>query len=264
MREGRRRLGPTGLAAALVASAVLCSSAVFAQGETTVSLTVRGKALTVRTFGTRGRPPVVVSSGDGGWVHLGPHIAQVLAARGFFVVGVDSKEYLSKFTVETRTLAPSDVPGDFRVFVDFASSGAAERPVLVGVSEGAGLAVLAASNEDLRGRLRGVIGVGLPDVAELGWRWRDNAIYFTHKTPNEPVFSTAEVIAGVSPLPMAAIHSTRDEFVPLESVKTVMTRAKEPKRLWVIDAADHGFSDKRPEFDARLLEALGWIASGGK
>jgi type IV secretory pathway VirJ component len=28
-----------------------------------------------------------VSSGDGGWIHLAPHVAEVLAAKGFFVVG---------------------------------------------------------------------------------------------------------------------------------------------------------------------------------
>jgi type IV secretory pathway VirJ component len=44
---------------------------------------------------------VVISSGDGGWLHLGPHVAEVLAASGYFVVGFDVKAYLSGFTSGT-------------------------------------------------------------------------------------------------------------------------------------------------------------------
>jgi hypothetical protein len=35
--------------------------------------------------------------------------------------------------------------------------------------------------------------------------------------------------------------------------------AGEPKRMWVIEAANHRFSDKRDELDRRMLEALAWI-----
>ncbi len=237
----------------------------FAQNQSTASLSIRGKKFTLYTYGTRGKPPVVVTSGDGGWIHLGPHVATVLASHGYFVVGVDAKDYLSRFTTSESVLSASDVPGDYGVIVDFAAtSGASDLPVLVGVSEGGGLSVLAATREDVRRKIRGVIGIGLPDITELGWRWRDTLIYLTHRPPNEPTFSTAAVIERVSPTPVAAIHSTRDEFVPLETVKVVMSRARDPKRLWVIDASDHSFSDKRTEFDANLLEAMSWIGSQKK
>ena len=38
-----------------------------------------------------------------------------------------------------------------------------------------------------------------------------------------------------------------------------MRNANEPKRLWIVNASDHRFSDNTQEFDARLLEALDWI-----
>jgi fermentation-respiration switch protein FrsA (DUF1100 family) len=248
------------MAGAVVLSGVAASAA-FGQGESSKDLTIRGKPLTLRTFGARGKTPVVVSSGDGGWINLAPHIAKTLASRGFFVVGFDSKEYLSKFTTDSGALSESDVPGDFRAVVEFAASGGSAPPILIGVSEGAGLSVLAATRPEVREKVQGVIAVGLPDVTELGWRWRDMAIYFTHKAPNEPTFNSAAVVGRVAPTPLAAIHSTRDEFVPVEKLKAIMDGAREPKRTWIIDAADHGFSDKRSEFDARLVEAIAWIAS---
>jgi len=68
----------------------------------------------------------------------------------------------------------------------------------------------------------------------------------------------------VSPLPLALIHSTHDEFVPLADVQRIIERAREPKRLWVIQAADHRFSGNLSEFDQRLLEAIAWVKSNAK
>jgi hypothetical protein len=43
-------------------------------------------------------------------------------------------------------------------------------------------------------------------------------------------------------------------------VQRILAAAREPKRLWIVKAADHRFSDTLTEFDLRLLEALDWIA----
>jgi type IV secretory pathway VirJ component len=261
-----RRISSQAALVVVLALAAVGLRAAPTQDEAKASVTMRGKTIGVRTFGARGKPPVVVSSGDGGWVHLGPHVATVLASRGYFVVGFDSKGYLSKFTSDTAKLSSSDVQADYRTLAEFATaaSGSSELPILVGVSEGAALSVLAAARDDARTKIRGVIAVGLPDLAELAWRWRDVAIYFTHKVPNEPTFNVADVIAGVSPIPLAAIQSSHDEFVPLETFTALLARAREPKRVWLIDASDHAFGNKLPEFDSRLSEAVAWIAAGGK
>jgi fermentation-respiration switch protein FrsA (DUF1100 family) len=240
----------------------LVASAAIAQSLETV--TIRGKPQTVRVYGVRGRPPVVVSSGDGGWMHLGPHVAEVLAAHGYFVVGFDSRAYLSSFTSGKATVKPEDEPGDYRVLAGFAARGSNQRPVLIGVSEGAGLSVLAATDAATKAVISGVIGLGLPDMNELGWRWSDAAIYFTHADPNEPLFSVAKVIDRVSPLPLAAIHSTQDEYVPLDEIRRVMAAAREPKQLWIVKASNHRFSDNLAEFDRRLLEAMSWIAKAAQ
>ena len=135
------------------------------------------------------------------------------------------------------------------------------KPVLIGVSEGAGLSVLAAADGQTKAAVGGVIAIGLPDVNELGWRWKDTWIYVTHGIPNEPTFSSASLVGRMAPLPLAAIHSTRDEFVPVSQVQQMMSRASDPKKLWVIQAADHRFSDNLSELDRRLIEALTWMKS---
>lgn len=229
--------------------------------QTRDSVSIRGQQQTVSIYGRRGGQPIVVTSGDGGWIHLGPVVAEYLASQGFFVVGFDARAYLESFTSGRATLKPADEPGDFKVLADWAAQGTSRKPILIGVSEGAGLSLLAATDPATKTAIAGVIGLGLPNTNELGWRWKDAVIYLTHGVPNEPTFSTAALADRVSPLPLAAIHSTRDEFVPLGEVQRVIDAAREPKRLWIIEASDHRFSDNMTELERRLLEAIAWVTS---
>jgi pimeloyl-ACP methyl ester carboxylesterase len=226
--------------------------------ETRQTLAIRGQEQSLRVYGNPSGDPVIVSSGDGGWIHLAPRVADVLSRHGFFVVGFDVRAYLESFTSARSTLRPEEEPGDFRVLADFAQKATGKKPILIGVSEGAGLSVLAATDAQTKARIAGVIGLGLPDLNELAWRWKDAVIYLTHRAPNEPLFSTAAIVDRIAPAPLAAIHSTQDEFVPVAEVERVLEGAKDPKRLWIVKASDHRFSDNLPEFDRRLLEAIAW------
>jgi fermentation-respiration switch protein FrsA (DUF1100 family) len=248
------------LCVVLAACAPAASSA---PGAALAHLTIRGKDQLLHVYGTPGDPPAIVSSGDGGWLHLAPQVAETLAAHGWFVVGFDVKAYLTSFTTPRSALEPREEPADYRQLIDLAGRGAAARPVLIGVSEGAGLSVLAATEPQTRGRIAGVLGLGLPDETELGWRWTDSIIYLTKGTPHEPIFRTSAIVDRVSPIPLAAIQSTHDEYVPLAVVRAVMRRAREPKRLWVVEASNHRFSDNQGEFNRCLLDALAWIRSQG-
>jgi len=228
-------------------------------GQTTDSVMIRGHQQQVHVYGVRGGDPVIVSSGDGGWIHLGPHVAETLAQQGFFAVGFDAKAYLEAFTTSTSVLRPEDEPADYCNLVDYAARGSAKKPILIGVSEGAGLSVLAATDPRIKTVIAGVIALGLPDLNELGWRWRDSVIYVTHGLPSEPMFSVATVADKVAPVPLAAIHSTHDEFVPLADAQRILDRASPPKRLWTVTASDHRFSSNLGDFDRCLREAIQWI-----
>jgi pimeloyl-ACP methyl ester carboxylesterase len=245
-----------GVVAALVATWMIGPTSSSAQSIET--LRIRGREQTLRTYGVRGGDPIVVSSGDGGWMHLGPRVAEVLATKGFFVVGFDVRAYLASFTSGRTTLRPDDEPGDYRALAEFAAKGTAMKPILVGVSEGAGLSVLAATDPQTKAAIAGVVALGLPDRNELGWRWKDSVIYVTHRVPNEPTFSTAAIVNKVAPLPLGAIHSTHDEFVSVADVQRVLLGAA-PSKLWIVSASDHRFSDNAAEFDRRLIEAIEWV-----
>jgi len=227
--------------------------------QTRRSIEIRGHQQSLCIYGSPRGDPVIVSSGDGGWVHLGPHVAEFLSAQGFFVVGFDVKAYLSGFTTGPSTLRSEEEPGDYRVLTQFVKQATGKRPILIGVSEGAGLSVLAATDPATKTDIIGVIGLGLPDLNDFGWRWKDMLIYLTHRTPDEPAFSAATIVSRIAPIPLAAIHSTHDEFVTVAEVERVLGSARDPKRLWIVDASNHRFSDSLDEFDRRLLDAIGWV-----
>lgn len=243
------------LPAAMVAVWVAISTA-----HATTTVTVRGHQLSVYEYGARGGQPVLVTSGDGGWIHLAPQAADLLAERGYFVVGVDAKAYLESFTTRTSHLTIEDVPRDYATLIAYALRGAPQdaRLLLVGVSEGAGLSVLAATGAD-RARLAGVIGLGLPDRNELAWRWKDDLIYLTHGMPDEPEFSAAAAASRLGGLPLAAIQSTHDEYVPPAEVDRVLAQASGPSRLWTVEATNHRFSGGEADLARVLFDAVSWV-----
>jgi hypothetical protein len=247
------------LTTAVCSLVALIGSTWAAEAPVTARLSIRGQEQTLRLYGERGGPVAILASGDGGWIHLGPHVAEYLSSKGWYVVGFDSKAYLSSFTAKGSTLAPADVPGDFMVLVEYAARSGPGPPALIGVSEGAGLAVLAAADPAVKNAIAGVVGLGLPETCELGWRWKDSLIYLTKGVPKEPTFSTTEVIGKLAPLPLVAIHATKDEFVAADEVRRVMAKAGPPSQLWFVEAHDHRFSGNTEEFEKKLLEALEWI-----
>ena len=100
----------------------------------------------------------------------------------------------------------------------------------------------------------------MSDQNELGWRFRDSIIYLTHGAPQEPLLGARDR-GPPGPVPLAQLHSTHDEYVPVEEARRVFEKAGGPKRMWVIEAQDHRFSGRAEEFSQRLLEAMAWVAT---
>jgi hypothetical protein len=238
---------------------LLCALVSTASGESQQTISIRGKEQQLHLLGPQNGVPIILTSGDLGWAGLVVHVAELLSERGYCVIGLSSKAYLGSFTTKNSALNPRDVPGDFEVLINFAAGLTSSKPILAGVSEGAGLSVLAATEPAIKQKIQGILGLGLPDQNELGWKWADFTIWVTKEAPDEPSFMVEDIIAKVSPVPLAEIHSTHDEFLPLEKAKLMFAMAGEPKRMWVIEASNHRFSDNRDELDRRIIEALEWI-----
>ena len=244
---------------------------VYAAGVEHVSFPVRGQQLTLTVY----RPPlargpvlgtIIMNSGDVGWVGLAVSMAEFLSDAGYLVVGVNVREYLGAFTTRSGGhLVTADVQADYAALGEFLRvRSLLQPPVIVsGVSEGAGLAVLAASTPASHAWIRGVITMGLPAGIELAWRWSDFTSWITKRDSGEPSFAAKDYLPAISPLPLYMIQSTRDEYVTERDYRQLEAAAGPPKKLALIDAANHRFTDKIQELRAGYLAALAWIRSNG-
>ncbi len=237
-----------------------------ASAAETYTFTVRGKALTLTVYRPASGAPkgtVLMGSGDVGWVGLAVDMAQFLASQGYNAIGINVRQYLAAFTSGKQTLTTKEPPQDYAAMAAFLR----ERRLLVspvfvsGVSEGAAFAVLAASVEKNHEWIHGVITMGLPPTAELGWRWQDFTSWITKKDPDEPLMQPKYFLPGVAPLPICLIHSTTDEYVTAADIKVFEAAARDPKKVVRINASNHRFTDQKDELRRQLLSCLAWTRS---
>jgi alpha-beta hydrolase superfamily lysophospholipase len=68
----------------------------------------------------------------------------------------------------------------------------------------------------------------------------------------------ADVVDRLAPKPLLLIHGTADEILPHRSSELIFERAGEPKRLCLLDGADHRMSGRGDELFALAQE---WITA---
>ena len=227
------------------------------------ALIIRGQPQDVYFYpaenGAANAPKVLFLCGDGGWEGLSLSIAAEMAKAGYDVYGFDTKRYLEGFTTGSGALKDADVQRDLGGIAKWMQTRWRERVTVVGQSEGAGLAVLAAAAPDNQDVFAGVITLGLSSTAELGWSLRDDITYITHADPNEPLFRAADYLPKVAPLPLCMIQSSVDEFVTKQEVDGLFAAAQQPKVCKLVQAQNHGFGGNLDGFFQALRESLAWV-----
>lgn len=228
-----------------------------------VDMPLRGRAMALTIYRPDGAPKgtIIMGSGDVGWVGLAVSRAQELSAAGYLVAGVNVREYLSTFTTKAGHLETADIQHDFNALASYLrQQGWCVAPVLLsGVSEGAGIAVVAAAAPENHTWLDGVITMGLPRVSEIAWRWSDFTSWITKKDAAEPSVDALAFLPGVAPVPLVMLQSSRDEYVPESDYRQMERAAGEPKQLVLIDASNHRFTDRLPDLRRAYDEAIEWV-----
>ena len=250
----------------LAAAVLVCVASAVARAtpEQRFDFKVRGKTLTISVYKSALAQPlgtIFMGSGDVGWVGLAVDLAQFLSDKGYTVVGINVRQYLGAFTAGKVTLTTKEPPGDYESLYRFLVEKKLIAPpvILSGVSEGAALAVLAGSSPQNHPWVNGVMTMGLPPLAELGWRWQDFTSWITKKDSNEPMFAPKEFVPSISPAPLCMLQSKVDEYVAPADYRLFESIAREPKKFVLIDASNHRFTDRRKELQAEVVGCLAWM-----
>jgi pimeloyl-ACP methyl ester carboxylesterase len=226
-------------------------------------LILNGHGLTLHLAGAAASslPLLVFATGDGGWRGKDLEIFQKLVAWGYPAVGFSAPEYIKYLRGDEETTTPPRLANDYAAIVDAARAAlklpAATRVVIVGVSRGAGLAVVAAGQRALRNQLAGVVAIALTKEEEHV-RW----FRLTQGMPRDRVrvmLDIYEYLPRLGPVPISVIQSTHDNYLPAEAARALFGADTNRRRFHAIEARNHSFSGARDTLYETLQGSLDWL-----
>jgi pimeloyl-ACP methyl ester carboxylesterase len=203
--------------------------------------------------------PVLFIPGDAGWHGAAVDMARMMSSLGYDVYGLEVRRYLESFTDHRGALTETKMAEDMQQTVREVDSLAGRPVILVGWSQGAAMAVLAAARMTRKELVSGVLTIALPEAASLGWRWQDSMRSLIGGDPREPQFQVAPLLPRVAPIPFWMIYGTRDHFTPVEAARRLVALARRPFRRHEIEGGDHRLGGHRAELLASLKSGLAWL-----
>jgi pimeloyl-ACP methyl ester carboxylesterase len=208
-----------------------------------------------------GRPLLVYATGDGGMHRKDLDTYRHLAALGYPIVGFDSRDYVKHLGSHSPTTTPERLADDYRTIIARARQALGitdRRPVvLVGVSRGAGLAVVAAAR--LRDVITGVVAVALTQEEEYV-RWYRH-LPLPHETRRPVMVDVYEYLADLDDVPIAVVQSTHDRYLPAVKARAQFGPDTPSRWFQSIEAANHNFSGARRRMYDAIRAAVTWVTA---
>lgn len=264
----RTRLSASGWIPAMARALVIglaMMTALCAASEERVPLQLRGKPqMLVRLHAAApdANAAVVFLPGDGGWRGVAISMSKNVAAWGYDVFGFDTRKYLETFSANGTQLSREQLADDVLRLAEEAYARSRKPVILLGWSEGAGMAVAGAAAAASAGNrtILGVVTLGLPESAVLGWDWKAALWAIARREPDQPKFPVRPLMAKVAPKPIWMIHGSADEYTSPRDARALFAAAAEPKRFEEIAGANHRFDGQQEELYRSLKAGLEWIA----
>lgn len=196
---------------------------------------------------------VLYVTGDGGWRGKDRDVYTQLQQWGYPVAGVSAPDYLKSLPGEAGTTTPSRLANDFAQIIETARHALDLRDgvpvVLVGVSRGADLAVVAAGQSGLHASLGGVVAIGLTREEE----------YVHRRRRATEALELYQYLPQLGDIPLSIIQSTGDNYVPAREARELFGADTPVRRLDAVEARNHSFSNARPALYETLHASLAWL-----
>jgi fermentation-respiration switch protein FrsA (DUF1100 family) len=210
-----------------------------------------------------GRPLLVFATGDGGWHRKDLDAWKHLVSWGYPVVGFDARDYVTHLGQANAPTTPARLAADYARIIAAAREsltlGPEHRVVLVGVSRGAGLSVVAAGAASMHAEVDGVLAVALTREEEyVHWYSRHHARARDEMAALEMV-QLYEYLPTVGDTPVAVVQSTRDHYLPAAEARELFGPNTPRRHFEAIEARNHSFGGARQDLYRAMSESLDWI-----
>jgi hypothetical protein len=231
------------------------------------ALTLNSHSLTVHFANAEAeatRPLIVYTTGDGGWVRKDLAFYHTLVSWGYPVAGFSAPDYVKYLPRESETTTPGRLGRDYNAIIAFARASMnvpASRPVvLVGVSRGAGLSVVAAGLPRVRDELAGVVAVALTKEEEhVRWFGLPRLPTRNRAIGRLVTLEVYEYLPRLGTLPLAVVQSSHDSYLPAPAAQRLFGADTATRRFIAVRARNHSFSGARDEMYDAVDASLRWI-----
>jgi hypothetical protein len=205
---------------------------------------------------------IVYATGDGGWGGLGEDLFLEIGKWGYPAVGFSSKNYLKNlgYYSDSVTTTPRRFVRDLHTVISAAQTRlqlpSDTRVVLIGISRGAGLMVVAAGDRGFQSQIAGVIAIALTREEE----------HIVHPRRNRGLASrelveikTYEYLKRLLELPVAVIQSTHDGYLPAAAARELFGPDTVYRKFHAVGARNHSFWCGCDELQTTMDESWHWI-----
>jgi len=207
---------------------------------------------------------VLFATGDAGWLGASKTVFEHLAEQGYYVAGYNSREALKKTkrSGELITVAEGNKIVAAMITEAKKSLGLPDetRTIPTGDSRGASVAVFIAADPALQPRLAGAVAIAL--TRELDYlKVKKSALSSTIQVDEKGRLQTYPALPRIGPLPLAVIQSTGDKYVTAAEARKLFGPDTPTRRLYSVEARNHGFSGGRDQLLHDLDDAMAWVLS---
>jgi fermentation-respiration switch protein FrsA (DUF1100 family) len=207
-------------------------------------------------------PLLVYATGDGGWHRNDLALYRHLVSFGHPTVGFDARDYVTHLGAMDAT-TPARLAADYEAIIRDAKQTlhlpTAYPVVLVGVSRGAGLSVVAAGQRGLRPSISGVLAVALTKEEEYVKMRRPFRRQRGQPGAVPEMVEVYDYLPRLAAMPLAIIQSTRDHYLPAAAARALFGPDNAHHWFQSIEAQNHSFSGAREEMYDALSRSLEWI-----
>ena len=172
---------------------------------------------------------------------------------------------------DAETTTPARLARDYTAVIDLAKEALmlppSTRVILVGVSRGAGLSVVAAGQRALQGSLEGVVATDQvcdsPTVRTLRFILIDEEehVRWLRRPRTSSQLEIYEYLPRLGSLPIAVIQSTHDNYLPAERARTLFGADTERRQFHAIEARNHSFAGARAPLYEAIRASLIWMTN---
>ncbi len=206
---------------------------------------------------------VLFATGDAGWMGASGEVFEHMAGEGYYLAAYDSRQLVKsvKSSGKHATIPDAAAAVDALIVQSRKLLGIPEStPVIAtGFSRGANFVVFTAGTQSLQHHVGGAVAMALTRETDFLEAPAPGDRAPQLQVDEKGRIQTYPAIALAGSIPFAVIQSMGDKYVSAAEARRLFGPDTPTRRLYEVEARNHGFGGGRDELLHDLDDALSWV-----